>query len=115
MKISSVLRVILVLCLRRRESVYQEDKSPFRDLHRALSFVVSLEQNVSEIAEELMFLCPVHLRGLPLFFGTDLHLFFCRRSAETQAHLGKGVRQLATFIICQLEMMRQTDANKGLG
>lgn len=62
---------------------------------------VSLEGNVSEVAEQLVFLHPVHLRRLLLFFGMDLHLFFCRRSA--QAHLSERVHQPSALIIRQLD------------
>lgn len=60
-----------------------------------LSVCVSSEGNVSEIAEELVFLHPVHLWCFLLFFGMDLHLLLCCCSAQTQAHLSKRVRQLA--------------------
>lgn len=75
-----------------------------------LVFEVSAEGNVSEVAEQLVFLHPVHLWRPLLFFGMDLHLFFCCRSA--QAYLSKRVRQPAALIIRQLEtllkMKRQT-------
>lgn len=68
-----------------------------------LVFEVSLEGDVSEIAEELVFLHPVHLRRFLLFFGMDLHLFFCCRSAQTQPHLSKWVQQPAGLIVRQLD------------
>lgn len=66
-----------------------------------LVFEVSLEGNVSEVAEQLVLLHPVHLRRFLFFFGMYLHLFFCCRSA--QAYLSERVQQRAALIICQLD------------
>lgn len=61
---------------------------------------MSLSGTASEVAEQLVLLYPVHLRGLLLLFGMDLHLLLRRRSAE--AHLSEGVRHPAAFFIRQL-------------
>ena len=68
-----------------------------------LVFEVSLEEDASEIAEELIFLDPIHLWCFLLFFGMDLHLFLCCRSAQTQAHLSIWVQQPGGFIVRQLD------------
>lgn len=64
---------------------------------------MSLERNVLEITEELVFLHPVHLRRLLLFFGVDFQLFLCRCGAQSQAYLSKRVKELAALVIGQLE------------
>lgn len=68
---------------------------------------MSLRGTASEVAEQLVLLYPVHLRGLLLLFGVDLHLFLCRRSAE--AHLSEGVHHPAAFFIRQLGDIGDTD------
>lgn len=67
---------------------------------------VSSEGNVSEVAEQLMFLYPVHLWRSLLLFGVDLHLFL--RCCSTQAYLGKWVRQPPALFVCQLEVLFRT-------
>lgn len=61
---------------------------------------MSLRGTASEVAEQLVLLYPVHLRGLLLLLGMDLQLFLRRRSAE--AHLSEGVHHPAAFFIRQL-------------
>lgn len=59
-------------------------------------------KNALKVAEKLILLHPVHLRRPPLFFGVDLHLFFCCRRTQTQSDLSEWVHQPAAVIIPQL-------------
>lgn len=65
-------------------------------------------QNSSEVAEELVFFVPVHLRGSLLgSLGVGLLFGLSRCGTQEQADLSKRVHQTARLVLSQLDT--QTD------